>query len=42
MVARQIEAVDKSGETYFAPVAPLEVLRIVLSLAVTSRGGYAL
>ena len=32
LVARQLKAHDKSGETYFAPAPPLEAVRTVLSL----------
>ncbi len=41
LVARQMKAHDHSGTSYFAPAPPLEALRTVLSLAVTSIGGYA-
>ena len=41
LVARQIMAAGKSGETYFAPAPPPEALRTVLSLAVTSCGDHA-
>ena len=40
LVARQLKAHDKSGETYFAPAPPLEPLRIVLSLAMTRIGDH--
>ena len=40
LVARQMRAHDHSGASYFAPAPPLEALRTVLSLAVTSIGGY--
>ena len=33
LVARQLKAHDKSGETYFALAPPLEALRTALSLA---------
>ena len=38
LVARQMKAHDKSGESYFAPAPPLEALRTVLSTALTSIG----
>ena len=38
LVARQIKALDKSGDTFFAPMPPLEAVRTVLSLAVTTVG----
>ena len=38
LVARQLKAHDKGGETYFAPAPPLEALRTVLSLAMTQVG----
>ena len=38
LVARQMKAHDHSGNSYFAPAPPLEALRTVLSLAVTSVG----
>ena len=38
LVARQLKAHDRSGETYFAPAPPLEALRTVLSMAMTSMG----
>ena len=40
LVARQLKAHDKSGETYFAPARPLEALRTVLSLAMTRIGSH--
>ena len=40
LVARQLKAHDKSGETYFAPAPPLEALRTVLSFAMTKIGGH--
>ena len=38
LVARQLKAHDRSGESYFAPAPPLEALRTVLSLAMTRIG----
>ena len=38
LVARQLKATDRSGQTYFAPAPPLEALRTVLSLAMTRIG----
>ncbi len=38
LVARQIKALDQSGQSFFAPAPPLEALRTVLSLAATSIG----
>jgi hypothetical protein len=38
LVARQLKALDKSGQSYFAPAPPLEALRTVLSLAATTIG----
>ncbi len=40
LVARQIKALDKSGQSYFAPAPPLEALRLTLSLAMTRIGDY--
>ena len=40
LVARQMKAHDHSGASYFAPAPPLEALRTVLSLAVTSIGDH--
>ncbi len=40
LVARQIKALDKSGQSYFAPAPPLEALRLVLSLAMTCIGDH--
>ncbi len=40
LVARQIKALDKWGQSYFAPAPPLEALRLVLSLAVTRIGDH--
>ncbi len=39
-VARQIKALDKSGDCYFAPAPPLESLRTILSLATTTIGDH--
>ena len=41
LVARQLKAVDKSGDTFFAPMPPLEAVRAVLSLAMTTVGNHA-
>ncbi len=38
LVARQMKALDSSGQSFFAPAPPLEALRTVLSLAATSIG----
>ena len=38
LVARQLKAMDKSGESFFAPTPPLEALRTIISLAATSIG----
>ena len=38
LVARQMKAMDSSGQSYFAPAPPLEALRTVLSMAVTAIG----
>ena len=40
LVARQIKALDHSGQSYFAPAPPLEALRTVLSLAATTIGDH--
>ena len=40
LVARQIKALDKSGDSFFAPAPPLEALRTVLGLAVTTIGSH--
>ena len=40
LVARQLKAVDKSGDTFFAPMPPLEAVRAVLSLAMTTVGNH--
>ena len=40
LVARQLKAHDKSGESFFAPTPPLEALRTVLSLAATNMDGW--
>ncbi len=39
LVARQLKATDKSGQSYFAPTPPLESLRSILSLAATDLEG---
>ena len=38
LVARQLKATDMSGKSYFAPAPPLEALRTVISLAMTTCG----
>ncbi len=38
LVARQMKAMDTSGNSYFAPAPPLEALRTVISLAMTKIG----
>ena len=38
LVARQLKAMDLSGQSYFAPAPPLEALRTVISLAMTKVG----
>ena len=38
LVARQLKAHDKSGQSFFAPTPPLESLRTVLSFAATKIG----
>lgn len=38
LVARQMKAMDSSGQSFFAPAPPLEALRTVLSLAMTRVG----
>jgi len=38
LVARELKALDKSGQSYFAPAPPLEALRTVLSLATSKIG----
>ncbi len=40
LVARQIKALDRSGQTYFAPAPPLEALRTVISMAMTKVGDH--
>ncbi len=40
LVARQLKALDKSGQSYFAPGPPLEALRTILSLAMTRIGDH--
>ncbi len=40
LVARQIKALDRTGDSYFAPAPPLEALRTVLSLAMTRCGSH--
>ena len=40
LVARQIKAMDNSGQNFFAPAPPIEALRTVLSLAMTKMGSH--
>ena len=40
LVARQLEAIDFSGKSYFAPAPPLEALRTAISMAMTSCAGH--
>ena len=40
VVARQLKAHDKSGESFFAPTPPLEALRTVFSIATTTMPGH--
>jgi hypothetical protein len=40
LVARQLEATDTSGKSYFAPAPPLEALRTVISMAMTRAGDH--
>jgi hypothetical protein len=40
LVARQLKAADKSGQSYFAPAPPLEALRTVISLTMTRVGDH--
>ena len=40
LVARQIKAMDRSGQNFFAPAPPIESLRTVLSLAMTQMGSH--
>ncbi len=40
LVARQLKALDKTGQSFFAPAPPLEALRTVLSLAMTRIGDH--
>jgi hypothetical protein len=40
LVARQLKATDKSGQSFFAPAPPLEALRTVLSLSQTKIGDW--
>ena len=40
LVARQIRALDASGQNFFAPAPPLEALRTVLSLTATQVGSH--
>ena len=41
LVARQLKAMDRSGQSFFAPTPPLEALRTVLSFAATKIGTWA-
>ncbi len=38
LVARQLKALDHSGQSYFAPAPPLGALRTVVSMATTKMG----
>ena len=40
LVARQLKATDFSGKSYFAPAPPLESLRTVISMAMTTAGDH--
>ena len=40
LVARQLKATDFSGKSYFAPAPPLEALRTVISMAMTTCSGH--
>ena len=40
LVARQLKATDFSGKSYFAPAPPLEALRTVISMAMTTCGNH--
>ena len=40
LVARQLKATDFSGKSYFAPAPPLEALRTVISMAMTTFGDH--
>ena len=40
LVARQLKAADTSGKSYFVPAPPLEVLRTVISMAMTRFGSH--
>jgi len=40
LVARQIRAMDLSGQSYFAPAPPIEALRTVLNFATTKMGSH--
>ena len=40
LVARQLKATDFSGKSYFAPAPPLEALRTVISMAMTTCGDH--
>ena len=42
LVARQLKATDFSGKSYFAPAPPLESLRTVISMAMTTAGRHRL
>jgi hypothetical protein len=41
LVARQLKALDNSGDSFFAPAPPLEALRSVLSRAMTKTSGHS-
>ncbi len=38
LVARQLEAIDTSGKSYFAPAPPLDALPTVITMAMTEAG----
>jgi hypothetical protein len=40
LVARQLKATDKSGDSYFAPTPPLESLRTILTFASSDIGSW--
>ena len=40
LVARQMKKLDTSGQSFFAPAPPLEALRSIVSMAMTSIGSH--
>ena len=40
LVARQLKAMDTSGQSFFAPTPPLEALRTIMSLAASDVGDW--